>query len=144
MPDPLQVAIFACGPVSGKLETELGYTAGAQGTAEIFHKFLNENPKVANPLNPNEKIFVPELFEIANNMKIQIFDVLGEGKPVDVKVTFDDSDPRLPGEGRLGELDAIFVSGSGKLNASSLEVMITSCSRKCFGGEGLGQGRRGT
>jgi len=95
------------------METELGYTAGAEGTREIFHKFLTENPKVADPLNPSRRIFNPELAVLANNLQSVAFDVLG-GEPVanDAPI-FDDGDTRLPSQDALDTFDAIFVSGSG-------------------------------
>ncbi|EIW80401.1 hypothetical protein CONPUDRAFT_144499 [Coniophora puteana RWD-64-598 SS2] len=113
-PQPLRVAVFSCGPVEGRMKTELGFTAGAEGTREIFHKFLIENPRVANPLDPNQKIFNPELAVIANGLQTIVYDVLGDGEPVPTDAPiFDENDPRLPSEDALDTIDAIFVSGSG-------------------------------
>ncbi|EIW80402.1 hypothetical protein CONPUDRAFT_165931 [Coniophora puteana RWD-64-598 SS2] len=114
-PQPLRIAVFSCGPVEGKMNTELGYTLGAEGTRELYHKLLTENPQIANPLDPTKKIFNPELAAIAVNLQTTVYDVLGDGKPVPTDAAnFDDTDPRLPSEDVLGTIDAIIVSGSGE------------------------------
>lgn len=122
-PKPLRIAIFVCGPVEGKLADM--YTEGVEGTREIFHKFLTENPKIANPLDPNQKIFNPELTVIANGLQTVAFDVLG-GDPVPKGApVFDENDSRFPSLDALDTFDAIFVSGSGRADLSSIENVLT-------------------
>ncbi|EIW74724.1 hypothetical protein CONPUDRAFT_170060 [Coniophora puteana RWD-64-598 SS2] len=113
-PTPLQIAVFACGPVTPAQAKAASLSEGVQGTQELFSNFISDYCfKGANPYNSGGNVINPELAKITDGLQFSVWDVLG-GEPCDVdeKRTFIDDDPRFPSEAILNTIDVIIISGS--------------------------------